>query len=159
MALLVLGADTIVATLTGNKTPKEISKDTKVNNESLSVATDLTTQTNMLHTNVNNDGDEFFDTLDTDNDDSNIEDTAAAASKAGNDDSVSALSGDTAFYDLMREAKLQCFPTMEAMTPIVEAYQTQTGNYLRIKRSINDRFHAYECREHLGCHFEIPISG
>jgi hypothetical protein len=41
---------------------------------------------------------------DTDNDDSNID--TAAASKAENDDSASALSGDSAFMrDLMREAK------------------------------------------------------
>jgi hypothetical protein len=121
----------------------------------------------MLHTNdisnktkINKDNDEFFHTLDTDtdtdNDDSNIEDTATA-SKAENDDSISALSGDTAFYDLIREAKLLCFPT-KAMNPIVEAYQTWTGIYLRIKRSINDRFRVYECREHLGCPFEICIS-
>ena len=152
----------------GNKTPKEISKDTKIKDESLSGgATDLTTQTTniMLHTNdetkvvvaKNDDDNEFFDTLDTADNDSNIEDTAAA-SKAANDDSVSALSGDTTFYDIMREAKLQCFPTMEAVTPIVEAYQTRSGNYLRIKRSINDRFRVYECREHLGCRFEIRIS-
>ena len=114
----------------GNKTPKEISKDTKIKDESLSGgATDLTTQTTkiMLHTNdetkvevaKNDDDDEFFDTLDTADNDSNIDDTAAA-SKAANDDTVSALSGDTTFYDIMRETKLQCFPTMEAVTPIVE---------------------------------------
>jgi hypothetical protein len=110
----------------------------------------------MLHTNdrsnetkINKVNNEFFDTLDpdTDNDDSNIEDTAAT-SKAENDDSVSALSGDTAFYDLMRAAQLQCYPTMEAVNSNVEAYQTRTGNYLRIKRSINNRFRLYECREH-----------
>ena len=114
-------------------------------------------------TKLNEDNNELFDTLDTDadtdtdNDDSNIEDTAAA-SKTENDNSVSALSGDTAVYDLMREAKLQCFLAIEAMNPIVEAYQTRTGNYLRIKRSVNDRFRVYECREHLGCPFELRIS-
>jgi hypothetical protein len=107
MAFLVLGVDTITATPTGDKTPKEIRcKDPKINESLLTGATDLSTQTNMLHTNdirnktkISRDYDEFFDTLDTDtgNDDSNIEDTAGAASNAENDDSVSALSGDTAY--------------------------------------------------------------
>jgi hypothetical protein len=63
----------------------------------------------MLHTNdisnetkINKYNDKFFHTLDTDtdNDDSNIEDTATA-SKAENDDSISALSDDTAFMTLL----------------------------------------------------------
>ena len=91
--------------------------------------------------------------MDTDTE-SQMED--AAASKTEN--SVSALSGDTTFYDLMKEAKLQCFPTLEAVNPIFEAYEVRTGNYLRIKRSINDKFRVYECREHLGCPFQICIS-
>ena len=126
LALLVLGPDTITATLTRIKSPKEIRKDMKIN-ELLSGATNLLTQTNLHYTNdisdrakTNKDDDEYFDTLldtdiDTDNDDSYIEDTAA--SQAENDDSVSAPSGDTAFYDLMRESKLQCFPSIEAMNP------------------------------------------
>ena len=104
---------------------------------------------------VKDDDEEFFDTIDTDTE-SQMED--AAASKTENEDSVSALSGDTTFYDLMKEAKLQCFPTLEAVNPIVEAYEVRTGNYLRIKRSINDKFRVYECREHLGCPFQIRIS-
>ncbi len=92
----MLGADTIKATSTGNKTPKEIHKDTKINELLLTGATDLLTRTNMLHTNdisiemkINKDNNEFFDALDTDTgyDDSNIEDTAAA-SNAENDNSV-----------------------------------------------------------------------
>ena len=81
-----------------------------------------------------------------------------AGSKAKNDDSVSAMTGDTTFYDVMREADLQCFPTLEAVNPIVEAYEARTGNYLRIKRSINNKFRVYECREHLECPFRILIS-
>ncbi len=163
----MLGADTIIATSTGNKMPKEILKDTtKINESLLAGATDLSTQSDLLNTNdishrtkLNKDDDELFDTLDTDTDkdDSNIEDTTATP-KAENDDSVSALSGDTAFYDVVKEAKLQCCPTMEAVNSIVEGCQTRTGNYLRIKRSINNRFRVYECREHSGCPFEICIS-
>ena len=56
-------------------------------------------------------------------------------------DSVSALSGDSAFYDVLKEAKLECFPTLDDVNPaIVEACNVRTGNYLCIKRSINDRF-------------------
>ncbi len=111
MALLVLGADTITATSTGNKTPKEKRKGTKIKELLFTGATDLLTQTNMLYTNdmsnetkINEDNNEFFDTLDTDttdNEASKIEDTSAA-SNAENNDSVTALSGDTAFYDLTR---------------------------------------------------------
>ena len=84
--------------------------------------------------------------------------SATPASIPTNDDSVSALSGDTIFYDVMNEAKLECFPTLEAVNPIVEAYEARTGNYLRIKRSINKQFRVYECREHLECPFQIRIS-
>jgi hypothetical protein len=125
LALLVLGADTITATSTGIKSPKEIRKDMKINELLFAGATNLLTQTNLHYTNgisdrtkINKDDDEFFDThdtdIDTDNDDSYIEDTAAA-SQAEKDDSVSAPSGDTAFYNLMRDSKLQCFPTIEAL--------------------------------------------
>ena len=74
------------------------------------------------------------------------------------DDSVSALSNDTMFYDVMHEANLECFPTLEAVNPIVEAYESRTGNALWIIRSINDQFRVYECREHVGCPFQIRIS-
>ena len=51
MAFLLMCADTIAATLTGNKTLKEMRKNTKINDSLLTGATDLSTQTNMLHTN------------------------------------------------------------------------------------------------------------
>ena len=47
---------------------------------------------------------------------------------------------------------------MEAVNPIVEAYESRTGNALRIIRSINDQFRVYECREHVGCPFQTRIS-
>ena len=95
----------------------------------------MTTQTNILHSNdilnnetkIINNNDELFDTLVTDTDnDSNKGDTAAA-SKAENDDSVSALLGDTAFFDLMREAKLQCFPTLEAVNLLLKHIKLGQG--------------------------------
>ena len=73
------------------------------------------------------------------------------------DDSVSALSSDTMFYDVMNEANLERFPTLEAVNPIVKAHESRTGNSLRIIRSINDQFCVYECREHMGCPFQIRI--
>jgi hypothetical protein len=42
---------------------------------------------------------------------------------------------------------------MEAVNPIVEAYQTWTGNYLRIKMVC-----VHERREHMECPFENCIS-
>ena len=103
----------------------------------------------------NDDDDEFINSSASDTE---TEVTGAGSKKAENDDSVSAMTGDTSFYDVMREAELQCFPTLEAVNPIVEAYEARTGNYLRIKRSINDKFRVYECREHLECPFQIRIS-
>ena len=44
------------------------------------------------------------------------------------------------------------------MNPIVEAYEARMRNYLRMKRSINDRFRVFECREHLECPFQIRLS-
>jgi hypothetical protein len=84
--------------------------------------------------------------------------TGTGSKKVENDDSVFAITGDTTFYEVMREAELQCFPTLEAVNPVVEAYEARIGNYLRIKRSINDKFHVYECCEHLECPFQICIS-
>ena len=82
---------------------------------------------------------------------------APQAEKMGSG-SVSSLSGDTVIYDVMREANLTCFPSLEAVKPIVEAYEARSGNYLRIKRSITDKFRVYQCREHVQCPFEIRFS-
>jgi hypothetical protein len=103
----------------------------------------------------NDDDDEFINSSASDTE---TEVTGTGSKKVENDDSVSTMTGDTTFYDVMREAELQCFPTLEAVNPVVEAYEARTGNYLRIKRSINDKFRVYECREHLECPFQIRIS-
>ena len=68
---------------------------------------------------------------------------APQAEKIGSD-SVSSLSGDNVIFDVMREANLTCFPSLEAIKPVVEAYEARTENYMRIKRSIIEKFRVYE---------------
>ena len=48
------------------------------------------------------------------------------------------------YYDAMRESKLHCFQALETVNPIVEACEARTGNNLRRKRSIDNKFRAYE---------------
>jgi Ulp1 protease family, C-terminal catalytic domain/SWIM zinc finger/Transposase, Mutator family len=73
-------------------------------------------------------------------------------------DNVSALSTDTAFYDIMKERNLEYFCTLDDAKAVVTAYELRTGNRLRVQRSMHDRFCVYECREHVDCRFQIRIS-
>jgi hypothetical protein len=95
------------------------------------IATALTRETTTKTTakrkaKKNDDNGEFINSSASDTE---TEVTGTGSKKVENDDSVSAMTGDTTFYNVRREAELQCFPTLEAVNPIVEAYEARTGNY------------------------------
>jgi hypothetical protein len=111
------------------------------------------------------DTDDSDDTDNTDNgDDTDSEDKVKESDK-GNVSSIagsttnkaeSSLSGnseDTLLYSIMKEANVVCFPTLEDATPIIEAYEVQSGNSLAIQRSLHDKFRLFRCREHIDCPF------
>ncbi len=62
-------------------------------------------------------------------------------------------SEDTLLYIIMKEANVECFPTLEDATPIIEAYEVRSGNSFAIKRSLHDKFRPFWCHEHIDCFF------
>ena len=57
--------------------------------------------------------------------------------------SLSENSEDTLLHSIMKEANVDCFPTLEDATPIIEAYP---------------KFRLFRCREHIDCPFQILLS-
>ncbi len=90
-------------------------------------------------------------------------DTGNVSSMAGSTTNKpeSSLSGnleDTLLNRIMKEANVDCFPTVEDATPIIEAYEVQSGNSLAIKQSLYDKFWLFRCCEHIDCPFQILLS-
>ena len=67
--------------------------------------------------------------------------------------SLSGNSEDALLYSIMKEWNVECFPTLEDATPIIEAYEVRSGNSLAIQRSLHDKFRLFRCREHIDCPF------
>ena len=67
-------------------------------------------------------------------------------------------SPDVLFYDIMRDAKVDCFATLEEVMPLIETYEIRSGNHLRVQRSLRNQFKQFQCREHVDCPFQILIS-
>ena len=82
--------------------------------------------------------------------------TAGSANKCRS--SASGSSSDTLLYDILKEANVECFSTLEDAIPFIEAYEVRSGNHLRVQRSLTDKFKQYQCREHVNCPFQVLIS-
>jgi hypothetical protein len=67
-------------------------------------------------------------------------------------------SQDYVLYDILDDANIDCFSTLEEMVPFIEKYEVRSGNHLRVQRSISDRFKQFQCMEHIDCPFRVLIS-
>ncbi|KAI2489425.1 hypothetical protein MHU86_25176 [Fragilaria crotonensis] len=61
-------------------------------------------------------------------------------------------------YDILDDANVDCFSTLEEVVPFIEKYEVRSGNRLRVQRSICDRFKQFQCMEHVDCPFRVLIS-
>ena len=64
---------------------------------------------------------------------------------------------DTSFQDIMRQQNIVEFPTLDDVSPVVEAYEKKSGNRLAIRRSLVGEYRLYICKEHVNCTFQIYI--
>ena len=55
-----------------------------------------------------------------------------AGSTTDKPESLSGSLEDSLLYNIMKEANVECFPTLEDTTPIIEAYEVRSGNSLAI---------------------------
>lgn len=60
--------------------------------------------------------------------------------KQGSSKVPAAKSLDHILYDILDEAKLDCFSTLEEVLPFIEKYGVTSGKRLRVQRSVSDRF-------------------
>ena len=104
------------------------------------------------------DDDEYFD---CDNKDEDSVGTSALMAEEGEgkqESSVPEKSLDHILYDILDEAKIDCFYTLEEVMPFIEKYEVRSGNCLRVQRSISNRFKQFQCVEHVNCTFRVLIS-
>jgi hypothetical protein len=64
---------------------------------------------------------------------------------------------DTAFEAIMKEFKMESFATLDEVEPLIDTYQSKTGNRLAIRRSERDKYRVYQCVEHVECCFKIQV--
>jgi hypothetical protein len=65
---------------------------------------------------------------------------------------------DTALYRIMEEKQLEFFKDLNDVDVIIESYESQTGNRLRIQKSLKDKFRVYHCCVHVDCPFQVRFS-
>jgi hypothetical protein len=64
---------------------------------------------------------------------------------------------DTSVQDIMRQQNIVEFPTLDDVSPVIEAYEKKSGNWLAIRRSLVGEYCLYICKEHVNCTFQIYI--
>ncbi len=72
--------------------------------------------------------------------------------------SLATKSKDYVLYDILDDANIDCFSTLEDVVPFIEKYEVRSGNRLRVQRSISNRFKQFQCMEHIDCPFCVLIS-
>jgi hypothetical protein len=73
-----------------------------------------------------------------------------------NGDPQSQSSGDTAIHRVMKEAKVDSFKDIDDVNRIIDAYESLTGNRLRIEKSQKDKYR--KCCSHVDCPFQVRFS-
>ncbi len=71
--------------------------------------------------------------------------------------SVATKSQDYVLYDILDDANIYCFSTLEEEVPFIEKYELRSGNRLRVQRSISNCFKQFQCIEHIDCPFRVLI--
>jgi MULE transposase domain/SWIM zinc finger len=123
-----------------------------------SVVADIAYDTETEATNDNKDaenGDHDDDEYD------NVTESLTAESGAGETKqgrSSADSSTDRRLYDILNDANIECFSTLEDAIPFIEQYEIRSGNHLRVQRSVSNKFKQFQCMEHMNCPFQVLIS-
>ena len=119
-----------ISTGTGNGSLASAKNDEEVLFDPSPPRPDLTTTTSTISTTASMN-------LDTDND---------------------SRTTDTALYRIMEEQQLESFKDLNDVSALIDSYESQTGNRLRIQKSLKDRFRVYHCCVHVDCPFQVRFS-
>ena len=65
---------------------------------------------------------------------------------------------DTTFYRILHNDKIDSFKDLDDVLPVVEKYETLTGNRLRIQQSVLDKYRVFRCCAHVQCPFMVRFS-
>ena len=55
-------------------------------------------------------------------------------------------------------AKVESFKDLDDVNVIIDAYESLSGNRLRIEKSQKDKYRVYQCCLHVGCPFQVRFS-
>jgi hypothetical protein len=76
----------------------------------------------------------------------------------GKHDNLMVSREETVFEMIMKELNMDSFANLDDIVPLTNTtYQKQTGDRLAICRSERDKFHVYQCVEHINCCFKIQV--
>jgi hypothetical protein len=53
-------------------------------------------------------------------------------------------STDRQLYDILNDANVECFSTLEEALPFIEQYEIRSGNHLRVQRSMYNKFKQFQ---------------
>jgi hypothetical protein len=84
--------------------------------------------------------------------------TAESAARERMQGSSTDSSTDRRLYDILNDANVECFSTLEEALPFIEQYEIRSGNHLRVQRSMYNKFKQFQCMEHMNCPFQVLIS-
>jgi hypothetical protein len=127
-----------------------------------SVLADIADDTETEATNEKEDAEHGHnDDEHNDDDYDNVTESLTAESGAGETKQATSSadsSTDRRLYDILNDANVECFSTLEEAIPFIEQYEIRSGNHLRVQRSMSNKFKQFQCMEHLNCPFQVLIS-